>query len=179
MIFNGPSRQEFRDYEFSGWVLGCNYAYRDWPLTHCWAVDRMTVAHIRGELEGRTLPCEFWTKETSLELPQEWHHRPTPGIDSGTAAVAHALTLTSGPVIVIGSDGLLGGSHETAYQFPWHPGTPTEKAHRRHRETLEMLVRQNPHRIFLVWPHPSEQFKTISKSQAIELANKYRANEGL
>lgn len=173
VIFNGPSRVEWLGSKFPGWVIGCNYAYRDWPLTHCWAVDRMTVAHIRGELEGKALPCEFWTKESTLELPPEWRHKKTPGIDSGTAAVAHALELTEQEVIVIGCDGVLGGSHETAYHFPWHPGTPTEKAHRRHAETLEQLQKANTNRLFLVSDLQSERFKTISKTQAQELLNKY------
>lgn len=179
VIFNGPSRLLWKDYKFPGWVIGCNYAYRDWPLTHCWAVDRMTVAHIRGELEKQSLPCEFWTKESSLELPPEWQHMKTPGIDSGSAAVAHALQLTDREVIVIGCDGVLGGCHETAYEFPWHPGTPTEKAHRRHAETLEQLQKANPDRLFLVSDQQSTRFKTVSKTQAQELLNKYTANEGL
>lgn len=176
VIFNGPSRLMWQGYQFPGWVFGCNYAYRDWPLTHCWAVDRMTVAQIRGELEGKPLPCEFWTKESSLELPPDWHHRPTPGIDSGSAAVAHALELTSAEIIVIGADGILGGSNETAYKFAWHPQGPTAKTHLRHREYTLTLQQRNP-RILLVSELPHSDFKTISKLEAMTLFNKYTAKE--
>lgn len=176
VIFNGPSRESWRDYQFPGYVLGCNYAYRDFQLTHCWAVDRMTVAHIRGELENKPLPCKFWTKESSLELPPDWHHRPTPGIDSGSAAVAHALELTSAEVIVIGADGILGGSNETAYTFPWHPQGPTAKTHLRHREYTLTLQQRNP-RILLVSEQAHSDFKTISKLEAMTLFNKYTAKE--
>jgi hypothetical protein len=136
----------------------------------------MTVAHIRGELENKPLPCEFWTKETPLELPPEWHHRPTPGIDSGSAAIAHALTLTTAEIIVIGADGVLGGSNETAYTFPWHPDGPTAKTHRRHSEYILTLQQRND-RILIVSDLENSQFKTISKHQALEVFNKYRANE--
>lgn len=176
VIFNGPSRESWRDYPFPGYVLGCNYAYRDFALTHCWAVDRMTVAHIRGELENKPLPCEFWTKESSLELPPDWHHRTTPGIDSGSAAVAHALELTTAEVLVIGCDGILGGSNETAYTFPWHPTGPSPKTHLRHREYTLTLQQRNP-RIVLVSEHTHSDFKTISKLEALRLFNKYTAKE--
>jgi len=176
VIYNGPSRESWRDYHFPGYVLGCNYAYRDFRLTHCWAVDRMTVAHIRGELENKPLPCEFWTRESVLELPPDWNHMKTPGIDSGSAAVAHALELTSAEVIVIGADGVLGGSNDTAYTFPWHPNGPNEKTHRRHSEYILTLQQRNP-RILIVSDIHNPQFKTISKLEALEVFNKYTANE--
>ena len=176
VIYNGPSREQWRDYSFPGYVLGCNYAYRDFALTHCWAVDRMTVAQIRGELENKPLPCEFWTRESVLELPPDWNHRPTPGIDSGSAAIAHALDLTTAEVIVIGADGVLGGSNDTAYHFPWHPNGPNEKTHRRHSEYILTLQQRNE-RILIVSDIENPQFKTISKSQALDLFNKYTANE--
>ena len=176
VIYNGPSREQWRDYSFPGYVLGCNYAYRDFALTHCWAVDRMTVAQIRGELEKKPLPCEFWTRESVLELPPDWQHRPCPGIDSGSAAIAHALDLTTAEVIVIGADGVLGGSNATAYHFPWHPNGPTAKTHRRHSEYILTLQQRND-RILIVSDIENPQFKTISKSQALDLFNKYTANE--
>ena len=176
VIYNGPSRESWRDYLFPGYVLGCNYAYRDFALTHCWAVDRMTVAHIRGELERKPLPCEFWTRESVLELPPDWNHMKTPGIDSGSAAIAHALELTTEEVIVIGADGVLGGSNLTAYTFPWHPAGPNPKTHLRHSEYILTLQQRNP-RILIVSDIDNPQFKTISKSQALEVFNKYTANE--
>ena len=176
VIYNGPSRESWRDYPFPGYVLGCNYAYRDFALTHCWAVDRMTVAHIRGELERKPLPCEFWTRESVLELPPDWQHMKTPGIDSGSAAVAHALELTSAEVIVIGADGVLGGSNATAYTFPWHPAGPNPKTHLRHSEYILTLQQRNP-RILIVSDILNPQFKTISKLEALQVFNKYTANE--
>ena len=176
VIYNGPSRESWRDYPFPGYVLGCNYAYRDFALTHCWAVDRMTVAHIRGELERKPLPCEFWTRESVLELPPDWNHMKTPGIDSGSAAIAHALELTSAEVIVIGADGVLGGSNLTAYTFPWHPAGPNPKTHLRHSEYILTLQQRNP-RILIVSDIVNPQFKTISKDEARQVFNKYTANE--
>jgi len=176
VIYNGPSRESWRGYVFPGYVLGCNYAYRDFALTHCWAVDRMTVAHIRGELEYKPLPCEFWTRESVLELPPDWQHMKTPGIDSGSAAIAHALELTSAEVIVVGADGVLGGSNDTAYTFPWHPAGPNPKTHLRHSEYILTLQQRNP-RILIVSDIVNPQFKTISKLEALQVFNKYRANE--
>ena len=176
VIYNGPSRESWRDYPFPGYVLGCNYAYRDFALTHCWAVDRMTVAHIRGELERKPLPCEFWTRESVLELPPDWNHMKTPGIDSGSAAIAHALELTTEEVIVIGADGVLGGSNLTAYTFPWHPAGPNPKTHLRHSEYILTLQQRNP-RILIVSDIVNPQFKTISKDEARQVFNKYTANE--
>jgi hypothetical protein len=136
----------------------------------------MTVAHIRGELENKPLPCEFWTRESVLELPPDWQHMKTPGIDSGSAAIAHALELTSAEVIVIGADGVLGGSNDTAYTFPWHPAGPNEKTHRRQSEYILTLQQRNP-RILIVSDIHNPQFKTISKLEALQVFNKYTANE--
>ena len=106
VIYNGPSRAVIQGLKFPGSVVGCNFAYRDFDLTHCMAVDLMTMAAIRGELEDKPYPCEFWTKTSSLELPEPWQQRPQLGIDSGSAAIELALTLTRGPVIVVGADGV-------------------------------------------------------------------------
>lgn len=177
VIYNGPSRLAWRGFSWPGYVLGCNFAYRDWPLTHCWAVDRMTVAAIRGELENKPLPCEFWTKETVLELPPQWQHRPTPGIDSGSAAIAHALTLTDREVIVIGADGVCGGDTNTAYQYPWHGKNTKRTIHHRHRATMQELTKLNPGRIKIVWPQAVDCLETIDFDQALSIITKYTDNE--
>jgi hypothetical protein len=172
VIYNGPSRAVFLHHEFPGYVLGCNFAYRDFKLTHCWAVDRMTVAAIRGELETLPMPCEFWTKLSVLELPPDWQHAETPGIDSGSAALQHALKLTDREVIVIGCDGICGGATTTAYQYPWHGNSNKRHIHHRHRNTVLELHTQNPNRIKLVWPHALSDLDTIDHDQAIDLIHK-------
>jgi hypothetical protein len=90
--------------------------------------------------------------------------------------VAHALELTTAEVLVIGADGILGGSNQTAYTFPWHPTGPTPKTHLRHREYTLTLQQRNP-RIVLVSEQGHSDFKTISKLEALSLFNKYTAKE--
>lgn len=177
VIYNGPSREIWKAFSWPGWVIGCNFAYRDWPLTHCWAVDRMTVAAIRGELENQPLPCEFWTKETVLELPPQWYHRPTPGIDSGSAAIAQALDLTDREVIVIGADGVCGGNTNTAYHYPWHGNSTKRNIHHRHRQTVIELTKHNPGRIKLVWDQPVDQLEIVDVPSAKNILTKYTITE--
>lgn len=170
VIYNGPSRVLWMMMRFPGPVIGCNFAYRDWPLTDCVAVDRMTVAAIRGELEHQDLPCRMWTKETNLELPPGWQHRPTPGIDSGSMAVSLALDLAH-RVIVIGADGVCGGDTGTAYEYRWHGENKKRTIHHRHRQTLVELTKSNPGRISVVWPEPVDGLDCIPIDQAkIEFA---------
>ena len=176
VVYNGPSRLSFSLKGFQGPLIGCNFAYRDWPLTHCVAIDRMTVAAIRGELERKPLPCEFWTKETPLELPPHWHHRPSPGIDSGSLAIQLALDLAD-KVLVIGADGICGGSTITAYQYPWHGTNPKRTAHHRHRVTCLSLSGLHPTRIQFAWPDPVEGLETIALAEAQTVINKYSNSE--
>lgn len=151
-------------------------AWRDWRLDECVAVDRMTVAEIRGQLEGQPQPCRFWTKESSLELPPGWQHMPAPGIDSGSFAVARAL-LRPDPVIVIGADGIMGGEHSTEYAYRWHPRGPTESIHLRHRLALQALVQNYPGRVTVCWPDRDNDFVTLHPNEVFELLNKYRKEE--
>lgn len=169
VIYNGRSRVLWMMMRFPGPVIGCNFAYRDWSLTDCVAIDRMTVAAIRGELEHQALPCRMWTKESNLELPPGWQHRPTPGIDSGSMAVSLALDL-SDRVIVIGADGVCGGDTDTAYVYRWHGENKKRQIHHRHRQTLVELTRNHPGRISVVWPEPVEGLDCVTVEQAkIEL----------
>lgn len=177
VIYNGASRLQWSWDHPRHLVFGCNFAYRDWPLTHCWAVDRMTVAAIRGHDEYPDSTCEFWTKQTGLELPPRWQHRPCPGIDSGSAAVSHALSLSLAPVIVIGADGVCGGDTDTAYDYRWHGPNAKRQIHHRHRQTLIELSQENPGRIFLVWDHPVDRLQTISLAQAKSMFDKYEIIE--
>lgn len=169
VIFNGPSRELWRGYEFPGPVWGCNLACFDWPLRHCWVVDRMTVAMIRGREGYDQLACEFWTKQSPLELPPRWGHLPIPGIDSGSAALKHCLDTHPGPVIVIGADGVLGGDHETAYAYPWRHSQPTETIHLRHRRACLEVVQQHPDRVIWAWPQPDPDFRTKTQAEILEL----------
>lgn len=155
VIYNGPSRLLWRDFPFPGVVIGCNFAYRDWPITDCVAIDRMTVAAIRGELENSEIKFNLWTKLSNLELPPGWQHRSSPGIDSGSMAVSLALDL-SDLVIVIGADGVCGGDTSTAYEYRWHGENKKRTIHQRHRQTLVELTRNHPDRITVIWDQPIE-----------------------
>ena len=177
VIYNGPSRAQFQGVKFPGAVVGCNFAYRDFDLTHCMAVDRMTMAAIRGELEDKPYPCEFWTKTSSLELPEPWQQRPQLGIDSGSAAIELALTLTRGPVIVIGADGVCGGDTHTAYNYPWHGNSNKRNIHSRHARTVIELSKLDPGRIKMVWPTVVEGLETLDFDQALALIHKYTTTE--
>ena len=177
VIYNGPSRAVWQGESFPGWVIGCNFAYRDFDLTHCMAVDRMTMAAIRGELENQPYPCEFWTKTSSLELPEPWQQRPQLGIDSGSAAIELALTLTDNVVIVVGADGVCGGDTHTAYQYPWHGNSNKRNIHQRHARTVIELTKLWPGRIKLVWDRPVEGLETIDFHQALDILNKYTTTE--
>lgn len=140
-------------------------AYGDWPLTHLVAIDRMTVARIRGEFPGEMPGVELWTKQSSLELPPGWRHRPAPGIDSGSLAVAVALEYPD-PVIIIGADGVMGGATASAYDYPWHSRVKKPHIHQRHRSALVNLHKQHPGRIRVVWPLPDPDLETIPLEQA-------------
>ena len=176
VIYNGPSRLEWRGQQWPGRVIGCNFAYRDWPLTDCVSIDRMTVAAIRGELEGRPLPCEMWTRDSNLELPPGWQQRAAPGIDSGSLAVSLALDLCV-QVMVIGADGICGGSVDTAYEYRWHRHNSLRQIHQRHRRTLQELTKGHPGRISVVWPNPVEGLDIISREQAQQRLDKYLISE--
>lgn len=179
VIYNGPSQVVWRGFRFPGLVWGCNFAYKHFDLDYCWAVDRMTVAAIRGDLERKPYPCEFWTKETSLELPPQWQHRHTPGIDSGSAAVNHALDVYSGPILIIGADGVCGGHCETLYQnlYPWHANGSKANIHQRHRQTLYELNQKYPGRLRVVWDHAVDGLETMTVDVAKSFLNKYHITE--
>lgn len=140
-------------------VIGCNFAYRDWPVTDIVAIDRMTVAEIRREYPAAA-PWQQWTKTSVLELPPGWQQIPAPGIDSGSLAVSVALT-RPGAVIIVGADGVMGGDHLTAYEYRWHKLPPKPQIHLRHRRTLVALARQNPGRIKVLWNTPDPDLETI------------------
>lgn len=169
VIFNGPSREQWRGYEFKALVWGCNLACFDWPLDYCWAVDRMTVALIRGREGYDQLGCEFWTKQSPLELPPRWQHGAVPGIDSGSAALSHCLDTHQGRVIVIGCDGIMGGEHQTAYTYPWRHSQPTEVIHQRHRRACLQALKGRRDRVIWAWPEPDPDFLTKTPGEILEL----------
>jgi len=161
IIFNGPSSRLWLDHAFNGPVLGCNFAYRDFPLTACFAVDRFTVAAIRGESHP---DIEYWTKQSSLELPPGWLQQTIPGIDSGTFAMQHAYQhYPDMRKIIIGADGILGQDHTTHYQYNWRgKNQPHPKTHSRHRKTvLELLEKYNQPTVFIS-KHTDPQLETMT-----------------
>jgi hypothetical protein len=136
----------------------------------------MTVAHIRGDPLYDQQTCEFWTRESSLELPPRWQHRPVPGIDTGSAAVSHALTVVRGWVIVIGADGVCGGDTETLYHnhYVWHGRGSKKGIHQRHRQSLLELNQRWPGRLKIVTDRPQEGLDTLSVTAVSSLLDKYR-----
>lgn len=174
VILNGPSRDLIKGLCLTIPTVGCNWAWRDFDLTDCVVIDRMTVAAIRKHLPGAELPCRMWTRLSSLELPPGWQQRPAPGIDSGSMAIDLALSLVTGPVLVVGADGMLGRDHSTAYEYRWHPQPPTPRIHQRHRSTVVELAKKNPHRILMVTDQPDPDLKTITLDQALQQLAKYR-----
>lgn len=174
VIYNGPSRDTFKGLKLSCPVIGCNFAYRDFAVTDLVAIDRLSVAAIRREFAGDQYAFRCWTKPSSLELPPGWQEFPNPGIDSGSLAVALALSMAD-EVVVIGCDGVLGGSRHTAYEYKWHGNQRNTRIHDRHAQTLMRLRRENPERIHLVWDQ--EHSETIGISEAIQRLGKYVITE--
>lgn len=138
-------------------MVACNWAFRDWACTDLVAADRITVAAI---VTAGAPPCRLWTRDSALPLPPGWQSRPSPGIDSGSLAVAVALEFAD-QVMVIGADGVMGGDHSNIYPYPWHRTQPTERIHRRHRQALIELHRQDPLRVKVAWHLQDPDLETI------------------
>lgn len=179
VILNGPSRLSWTDHTFhADTIVGCNWAFKDWPLTDCACVDKTMVTAINEYFNGSARPCEFWTKNHPQALP-DWHHRSIPGIDSGSYAIEIALLRNQNPVLVIGADGILGGEHQTAYHYPWENKEPTARVHAIHRQSVVKLNRQHPNRLTFVWPQLDPDLKTQPFDQAKMLLAKYSIPEDL
>lgn len=149
-------------------VIGCNFAYKDWRLDYCVAVDRMCVHEIRKHPH----PDINWiTKKTSLELPQGWQSFPAPGVDSGTLAIELATTLGD-QVLVIGADGILNGSAKTRYHYRWHPNGPKPGRHARFRKTAIELNIKYPEKIKFVYDGIDQELETVSTGEVLTRLNK-------
>lgn len=140
-ILNGPSSQQWRNYKFKGPVFGCNYAYRDFPITDLFVADRICVHNVRIDpLFPGGIHC--YTKQSPLELPPGWRQQTMPGIDSGTFAIEQAFVrYPNHKHVIIGADGLLEQNYETVYDYHFRNGATTrESVHKRYRKTvLEIL----------------------------------------
>lgn len=151
IILNGPSSKSWKGYRFKGPVFGCNYAYRDFPLTDLFAVDRICVHNIRIDpLYPGGINC--YTKQSGLELPPGWRQMPIPGIDSGSFALEQAfIRYPNHKHIVIGADGILEKNFETVYDYHFRNGTQTrESVHKRYRKTvIELLELYQPNCVFI------------------------------
>lgn len=150
IVLNGPSSKQWQDYKFRGPVFGCNYAYRDFPITDLFVVDRICVHNIRTDVQfPGGINC--YTKETNLELPPGWRHMPTPGIDSGSFAIEQAFVrYPKHRHVIIGADGILKQDYTTVYNYEFRNGTQTRQSvHERYRKTvLELLVLYQTNYIF-------------------------------
>lgn len=169
VIYNGPSRFccDFTDFEV---IVGCNFIYRDLSVTDLVAADRLTVSAIRRELDDH-YAFRCWTRQSSLELPPGWQHLPSPGIDSGSLAVAVALDRAE-HIWVTGCDGICGGSRDTAYLYPWHAKSRTRNIHLKHLEALKNLTRAHPGRIRVIWPQPVSGLETVDIQEARHILGK-------
>ncbi len=175
VIYNGPSRKIIQDLSLTIPLIGCNFAYRDFEITDCVAIDRMTVSAIRSELGGHyTFRC--WTKPSSLPLPDGWREFENPGIDSGSLAVNLALR-HSHRVMVVGCDGIMRGSTESAYEYRWHSTHRTKNIHLKHRSALVNLTKKHGDRILCVWPEVQNDLNTCDFDQALDQLSKYQRAE--
>ena len=165
VVYNGPSQQEFRGLLRSVVTVACNWGYRDWPCTDLVAADRLTVAAI---VKAGQPQCRLWTRDSSLPLPLGWSSRPSPGIDSGSLAVAIALTLAE-EVVVIGADGVCGGDHSNLYHYPWHRSPPSERIHLRHRQALIKVTEENPGRVWVHSQQPVQDLENLATQQVLAL----------
>jgi hypothetical protein len=164
-ILNGPSSQQWRNYKFKGPVFGCNYAYRDFPLTDLFVADRICVHNVRIDpLFPGGIHC--YTKESPLELPHGWRQQRMPGIDSGTFAIEQAfIRYPNHKHVIIGADGLLQHNYETVYDYHFRKGASTRRSvHERYRKTLiDLLVLYHKDYIFI-----SEHKDTEIRTQTLE-----------
>lgn len=165
VIYNGPSQKAWQGRVSSPVTVACNWAYLDWPCTDLVAADRLTVAAI---VKAGQPQCRLWTREGGLPLPLGWSSSPSPGIDSGSLAVAIALTLAE-EAVVIGADGVLGGDHSNLYQYPWHRSPPSERIHLRHRQALIKVTQENPGRVLVHSALPVDLLQTICTQQVLDL----------
>lgn len=163
IIFNGPSNRQWISHRFKGPVFGCNYAYRDFPVTDLFVADRMCVHSVRKDpLRPDGIHC--YTKQSPLELPPGWRQKPTPGIDSGSFALEQAFVrYPKHQHIIIGADGILLQNHESVYEYQFRNGmSPREIPHKRHRKTvLELLELYQPNYAF-VSDEQDPEIKTIT-----------------
>lgn len=169
VILNGPSSEQYRGIRCTP-LWGCNRAYLDWPITHLVVIDRFAVANIRKDPPK----CEeYWTRTNTLKLPLPpgWQEHHPPGIDSGTLAIE--IAVQRGPVLVIGADGILGGSTQTRYHYEWHPNGSRPKVHERFRTTAITQAKQYPGRIQYVWHEPDPDLPVISHNQVQAQLGKY------
>lgn len=161
VILNGPSRQGFLQRLGSELRIGCNYADLDSDLDHCVVIDRMTVVSMIDRLKDSVT---YWVRKDPLPLPPRgtWRSFPAPGIDSGSLAVRIALELVTGPVYVVGADGVLLQDHRTQFEYSHRRLPPTRQIHQRHRQTYQDINKEFPGRIMFFSPRPDPDFETCS-----------------
>lgn len=166
VIFNGPSSSRFHGVPNTGIIYACNYAYRDFPVTYLYAVDRIAVHNIRKDRPR----CECWTKKSPLELPHGWNHAPTPGIDSGSFALEQACLRETGRLVIIGADGILGLDSTTNYDYHWRTHQPSQRIHQRHRTTVEQIIDcYNPNYVFIT--NKKDTLRTMTFEQYIDITD--------
>jgi hypothetical protein len=157
VILNGPSASQFEGLNPHP-LVGCNYAYKDWNLDHCVAVDRMCVHNIRKDPH----PDIDWITKAGVKIdtPQGWRLLTAPGVDSGTLAIEVALELAP-RVIVMGADGIMNGSNKNRYYYHWHPKGTRPGRHGRFRKTAIELNTREPNRIWFAWDSEDSELQTM------------------
>jgi len=152
VILNGPSNHLMRGFDFAdSIVFGCNYSYRDWPLTHLVCADVRMAEAVDKETR------HFFNRYTKLPKYKNrgWQVEAIPGNDSGSYAINLALDLFDDPVIVIGADGLLGGDHTTVYTYPWRPLGPRPKVYDSFRPSVFKAIANREDRIVFLTNEPT------------------------
>ena len=144
VIMNGPSNHLMRGFDFgNNYVFGCNYAYRDWPLTHLVCADCRMVEAVNQETQ------HFFNRYTKHPKYRAWGWtvEPLPGADSGSYAVDLALNHTDEAVVVIGADGILGLESATVYNYTWRPKGPKAKVYPGFRAAVLRSIQDRTDRI--------------------------------
>ena len=162
VILNGPTASQFEGLNPHP-LVGCNYAYKDWELDHCVAVDRLCVYNIRKDPHP---DIDWITKDgVKIDTPPGWRLLKAPGVDSGTLAIEVGLEIAD-RVVVMGADGIMNGSNINRYYYHWHPKGTRAGRHGRFRKTAIELNTREPNRIWFAWDSQDPELQTMPIERA-------------
>jgi len=171
VILNGLSNQALKGFDFAdNAVFGCNYAYRDWPLTHLVCADARVVEEVNNETK------QFMNRYTKLPRYRTWgwQTQSWPGNDSGSYAIDLALNLYNNKVIVAGADGIFGFGHQTSYTYSWRPAGPRPKVYDNFRVSFYKAVVGRTDQILFLTPRSIES--DLPTQTYKEFLDEYKTN---